>query len=114
MSLQLSFENLDETPLPDHIKEKLTEAGFDTPEKVLEASNEDLLAIAGIGRKMLITIRSEVRTDLDKALEPFLRVAAEYGKSFRSDYPASSKVLDMQGKILRVGDFLALFAALGK
>lgn len=110
--MRLAYETLDETPLPEHIKEALVEAGFDTPEKVLRASDEDLLAIKGIARAKLRVIRAEVRTDLDRALDPFRAIAAQYAQTFRSEYPAHSIVLDMQSVYLKVGDFLALHNAL--
>ncbi len=110
--LEMTFETLEETPLPPKIREKLTEAGFDTPSKVLKATDEELLAIKGIGRQMLAAIREEVRTPLDRALDGFRPVAKEYFESLRTFYPANSKVLDMQGHVLRVKDFLALWVAL--
>ena len=110
--MKLKFNTLEETPLPEHIKEKLMEAGFDTPEKVLAAEDSDLLRIAGIGRAMLRNIRIEVRTNLDRSLDPFRAVGEAYVKSFRTDYPKTSMVLNMQGRILTVGDFINLFEAL--
>ena len=110
--MNLKFETLEDTPLPDHIKEKLAGAGFDTPEKVLAAEDKDLLAIPGIGRSMLKAIRIEVRTELDRALDPFKKVAKLYNDSFRTDYPFTSMVLEMQGNALYVKDFVNLFKAL--
>lgn len=112
--MKLSFDTLNETPLPEHIKEKLEGAGFDTPSKVLSATDEELLLIPGIGRKMLNTIRLEVRPALDKALDPFRLVAEKYFKSFRTDYPEHSIVLLMQDKPLTVRDFLKLYRALNE
>lgn len=46
--------------LPDEfpLKEKLVEAGYDSQSKVHEATDEDLLAINGVGESRLLEIRN--------------------------------------------------------
>jgi hypothetical protein len=106
--LSPSFERL-----PDHVVKKLKDGGFDTPEKVLVASDEELLLVPGIGKSKISTIRRDTKHPLALILEPFMAVAKEYHKSFKSDYPDKAVVLNMQMKMLTVGDFRNLYELLG-
>jgi DNA uptake protein ComE-like DNA-binding protein len=47
-------------PVDESTVKFLTDAGYDTLEKVREASDEDLLAIKGIGEKTVAEIREKV------------------------------------------------------
>lgn len=108
MLLKPSFERL-----PDHVVKKLKDGGFDKPEKVLEASDEELLLVPGISKKMLPAVRDGVKHPVALILEPFMAVAREYDRAFKSEYPDKSTVLNMQSKMLTVGDFRNLWELLG-
>lgn len=51
------------TPLPDDFPARalLVEAGYTTLERVREATDEELLAIRGVGRRLLERIRDALR-----------------------------------------------------
>lgn len=50
--------------VPDAVYEKLTKAGYETPGELWEASDEDLLAIRGIGEATLAKLRAHYGGDL--------------------------------------------------
>jgi hypothetical protein len=98
--------------LPEDIADALIEAEYDTPEKVLAASRTELLAVAGIRRTAIPSIIEAVRDPLDVALDPFKPVAKEFAKAWKNDYPDSSTLVEINSKIITVGDFRRLFKAL--
>jgi hypothetical protein len=51
-------EGLDKAGLPDSVGEALVEAGYDTPEKLRRATDDQLLEIDGIGDARLAQIRA--------------------------------------------------------
>ena len=110
--MELKFKSLEDTELPEVVIKALVGAGLDTPEKVVEATDEDILAIAGISRARLGLIRSGVRTPLDRALITFKAMGEQYANTFSEEYPRTSKVLEMNGVRLTVGDFVELYLAL--
>ncbi len=68
---------LDDLDLPDKIKEKLMDQGLDTAEKIIEAGEEGLTAIAGIGDKTAEKILSAAKLAKDNQLLHFEQLAQE-------------------------------------
>lgn len=46
--------------IPESLQHAIWQAGFDTPDKIREADDEELLAIPGVGRATLSRIREAV------------------------------------------------------
>jgi len=104
----------DFSALPERVVKALTEAGYETPEQVLEAGERALWAVKGISRKTATDTIRALQDPVDTALAPFIPVAQEYLNLFKQDYPDSSVVLNINENKLTVGDFRRLGEALGK
>lgn len=98
--------------LPESIVESLKEGGYDTPESVIAASEQDLWKVKGISRRAASQIKQALRDPLDVALDPFRPVATEFSKLFKQDYPDAAVVVDINDIKLTVGDFRRLAEAL--
>jgi hypothetical protein len=100
--------------LPEDIADILIEAGYDTPDKILKASKQELLSIGGIRRAAIPKIIESVRDPLDVALDPFVPVAEAFAKAWKKDYPDTAKLIDIDENVLTVGDFRKLYKSLRK
>jgi N utilization substance protein A len=68
---------LDELDISDKLKDKLAKEGMDTAEKIIEAGDEGLTAISGIGDKTAEKILSAAKQAKDKQLMHFEQLAKE-------------------------------------
>lgn len=104
----------DFSSLSEPLAKNLAEAGFKTPEDVIKAKDEELWKVPGVSKKDVVKIKNALKGDTAVALEEMQEFLEEVLAVSAEDYPDTSEILNLNGKIVTVGTFRKLAKSISK